>query len=358
MDQNRNGEGRVPASADQKKKWRWGLLSVLIAALTVWAVISQRKGFSLRALAQALSGAKPGWMLLAVLAMLGFVYFEGCALRSACLALHYPTTRRAGFIYAAADIYFSAITPSASGGQPACALMMRRFGIPGSVAAAILMLTLTMYALAILVVGALVLFFAPSTFLLFGPLGRVLIAAGTAIQVGLLAVFVLLMYREGLFKRICLGLLRALTALRLVRHPEKLAARLERTMDAYHQRAALLTGHRPLLLRSFLYNLLQRVSAISVSMFVFLALGGPLRAAPGIFAVQSFVVLGSNCVPIPGAMGVADYLMLDGFQAFLSPDRVVIMELISRSVSFYSCVLLCGLLVLFTSLRKRKAGPV
>ena len=341
-------------AADKHKKISWALLSALIAALTVWAVSRQWKGFSLRAMAQALSGAKPGWMLLAVAAMLGFIYFEGCAVRSACVALRYPTTRRRGFAYAAADIYFSAITPSASGGQPACVLMMRSFGVPGSVAAAVLMLTLTMYALSILVVGLLVLILAPSLFLRFSPLARVLIAAGTVIQIGLLAVFLLLMCSEGLFKRLCLGLLDLLAKLRLLRDPERKKERLAQTMDEYHRRAALLTGHRPLLLRSFLYNLLQRLSAISVSMFVFLALGGEARTAPWIFAVQSCVVLGSNCVPIPGAMGVADYLMLDGFGAFLSPDRVVILELVSRSLSFYSCVLLCGLVVLFVTLRKRK----
>ena len=70
--------------------------------------------------------------------------------------------------------------------------------------------------------------------------------------------------------------------------------------------------------------------------------------------MQSFAVIGSNCVPIPGAMGVADYLMLDGFEAFLPPDLVVSMELLSRSISFYACVLLCGLWVFATVFRKRK----
>ncbi len=59
-------------------------------------------------------------------------------------------------------------------------------------------------------------------------------------------------------------------------------------------------------------------------------------------------------MPIPGAMGVSDYLMLEGFEAFLPPERVVQMELVSRSVSFYCCVLLCGLIVLLASRKKRK----
>ena len=354
MDQNNNQAARDKAARERKKRLRWGLLSALIAAFTIWAVTSHVKDFSLRTLLDCLAGAKPGWMLCAVAAMLGFILFEGLAIRSACLAMQYPTSVGAGCSYAAADIYFSAITPSASGGQPAAALLMRHGGIPGSVAAAVLMLTLTMYAFSVLLVGVLCFVLAPSVYWAFGPFARVLIAIGFGIQTLLAAGFVLLFRSEGLVRRIVLGLVRILAALRLLRNPERAAARLERTITEYHRRAGLLTGHRHLLLRSLGYNLLQRFSMIAVSVFVFLALGGRVADAPNIFAVQSYTVIGSNCMPIPGAMGISDYLLLDGFQAYLSPELVVSMELITRSVSFYCCVLLCGLIVLFASHRKRK----
>lgn len=354
MDRNHTTNQQDTAVRDRRKRLLWSLLSALIAVLTVWAVTSQAKGFSFRALRDCLAEADPIWMLLAFAGMLGFIFFEGCALRSACNALQYPTTLHSGVAYSAADIYFSAITPSASGGQPACALLMRRGGIPGCVAAPVLMLTLMMYTLAIIVIGVLCFVFFPSVFLSFGPFARLLILLGSLVQLVLVLVFYLLFSSKDLLKKICVGLLRLLARLHLIRRPEAREERLLRTMDEYRRRAALLSGHRSMLLRSFLFNLLQRVSAISVSMFVFLALGGKASFAPRVFAMQSFVVLGSNTVPIPGAMGVSDYLMLEGFEAFLPPERVVQMELVSRSVSFYCCVLLCGLIVLLASRKKRK----
>ena len=135
---------------------------------------------------------------------------------------------------------------------------------------------------------------------------------------------------------------------------EALRERLDRTMESYRRCAQLLAGRKGLLRRSYLFNLLQRASMIAVTMFTYLAMGGRGRLAGSIFAMQSYVVIGSNCVPIPGAMGVADYLMLDGFENFLPADLVVSMELLSRSLSFYICVLLCGMFVFFMSVRKRK----
>jgi hypothetical protein len=354
MDHNCKPDKAAPAASDRKKYLRWTLLSILIAALTIWAVSAQWKDFSFPLLFEYLAHADPLWLTLAVAAMLGFIYFEGCAIRSACRALQYPTTHRAGAVYSAADIYFSAITPSASGGQPASAFMMMRDGIPGSVAAAILMLTLTMYTLSILVIGLLCLLLAPQVFLSFGPFARLLILIGFVLQLALLILFALLIGKEGLFRRICFGVLRFLAALHLIRNLPAKEERLERMMQTYHSRAALLTGRRRLLLKSFLYNFLQRVSVILVPVFVYLALGGSPRVAPRLFVMQSFVVIGSNSVPIPGAMGVADFLMLDGFEAFLPADQIVSLELISRSLSFYLCVILCGLIVLFSTYRKRK----
>ena len=55
-------------------------------------------------------------------------------------------------------------------------------------------------------------------------------------------------------------------------------------------------------------------------------------------------MLGSNFIPIPGAMGIADYLMLHGFQVVLTAQAAASLELLSRSISFYICIIFCGIL--------------
>ena len=90
-------------------------------------------------------------------------------------------------------------------------------------------------------------------------------------------------------------------------------------------------------------------------MFVFLAAGGSLARGPFLWAMQSYVTIGSNCIPVPGAMGVSDYLMLDAFETIMSPDQAANLELLSRSLSFYLCVILCGIFTLAAYLiQKRK----
>lgn len=337
-----------------EKKRRWLVLSLAIAVASIWAVTSQWKDFSLRAFVDYVSRADKKWLFSAFLGMFGFVFFEGCALKSACFALHYNPSLSGSLAYSATDIYFSAITPSASGGQPACALMMMRDGIPGIVCTAALLLTLSMYAVSILVIGLLCLMLRPRVFLIFGIPARLLISVGFVIQLGLALFFLLLLKSRSLLESLCKGIIRLLSKFKLLRNEAKRIEKLERTMEEYRDCIALLSNRRTLMLRLLFYNLLQRASVISVSMSAYMAMGGSLNRALDVFAMQGYVVIGSNCVPVPGAMGVADYLMMDGFEAFLASDQVAAMELLSRSISFYSCVLLCGIVVLFAYLIRRK----
>ena len=101
---------------------------------------------------------------------------------------------------------------------------------------------------------------------------------------------------------------------------------------------------------------MQRFCNIGVTLFVYLATGGSLSRWLEVFVTQGYVVLGSNAVPVPGAVGVADYLFLDGFEELIVDTTCV--ELISRSISFYICLVFCGAVTLgavaFNMLKKRK----
>lgn len=64
----------------------------------------------------------------------------------------------------------------------------------------------------------------------------------------------------------------------------------------------------------------------------------------------------SNCVPIPGAIGVADYLMLSGYQELMSKSDAYHLEILSRGLSFYGCMMISMITVLigYICLRKKE----
>ena len=271
-----------------------------------------------------------------------------------CRAFGHPFSRGRAFAYSASDIYVSAITPSASGGQPACAWFMMRDGIPGMVATVALLANLSMYAISILVLGMITLLIRPDVFLSFGLLSRGLVILGYLVQSVLAAFFVMLLLKGDLLHQICRTALHLLCKIRLLKQEEEKQRGLDRKMEEYAAHARMMKEHKRAMGKALFFNMLQRASVISVPFCVFLALGGDPARSGDIWAVQCYTVIGSNAVPIPGAMGVSDYIMLDGFSTVIPYQNAVNFELLSRSLSFYICVALCGITVLSTYLRQRK----
>ena len=337
-----------------QSKLLWTAVFVIIAAATVWAVLSQSKSFSLRSFAAYASGASKPWLAMALLSMLGFIVFEEESLAAICRAFGYSVSRRRAFIYSASDIYVSAITPSASGGQPACAWFMIKDGIPGMVTAVALLANLSMYAVSILVLGMITMLLRPDVFLSFGLLSRGLVVLGYLVQSVLAAFFVMLLLKGDLLHKICRTALHLLCKIRLLKQEEEKQRSLDQKMEEYAAYAGMIKEHKQAMGKAFVFNMLQRASVISVPFFVFLASGGEPAKSVDIWAVQCYTVIGSNTVPIPGAMGVSDYIMLDGFSKVIPYQNAVNFELLSRSLSFYVCVALCGVTVLFKYLRQRK----
>ena len=339
-----------------KKNYFWGIIFVVLAVLSIWAVSSGGNGLTFGELIDDLKHAQSLYLFLAVLSSAGFIWFEGEALLAIIKHVGYQRKRVRGMLYSAADVYFSAITPSATGGQPASAFFMIRDGIPTAIATAALVLNLVMYTMAILFLGVLAFLVKPGLFLGFSLFSRLLIIAGFVTLAGLGAGFFLLLYKPQFLFGTVRKVLRGLYRIHLVRNPQKHLDKLTKTQKDYSDCVRIMSGSRTIWIKAFVFNLLQRLSQIMVTIMVYLATGGPLSGVKDLFVTQIMVVLGSNCVPIPGAMGVADMLMLDGYTQLFSKDYAYRLELIGRSLSFYCCIIISAAMVLIGYLLLKKNG--
>ncbi|SFQ45234.1 hypothetical protein SAMN02910358_02209 [Lachnospiraceae bacterium XBB1006] len=336
-----------------RKKIIWAVISLLLAGLTVYAITSRSQEFSLTMLCQFVVEAKKGWLVLAVISMFGFIFFEGMALVRVGKRLGYSRSVQEGIEYGAADVYFSAITPSATGGQPASAYFMLKDKMPGSAVTASLLINLVMYTAALLTLGACAMVFGFPVFLKFSLVSRAFIGVGCLVLLGFGIMFYLLLRKAELLERIANWFLHLLERMHMVRRAKKRREKLEHAMQEFGECSKIILGKGHILLELFFWNVMQRLSQLAVSMFLFLATGRDMRDALHVLTIQCFVALGSNCAPIPGAMGVADYMMIDGLRQVLGKSEVVNMELLCRGVTFYGSVV-CGLVIVVIGYIRRK----
>lgn len=329
----------------------WSVVFLALAVLTVYIVTAQDKEFSFTDFGNYLLSADPFWLAGAFLCMIGFVYFEGHAISYLCRFAGAKCGVRRGFSYAAFDIYFSAITPSATGGQPAAAFAMMKEGIPAAATTMALLMNLMMYNVSLIILALFCFIACPSVYQNFDTLARVLIWAGIATQAVMTLVFFLLVFCPSLVMRIAGWGLKLLAKLRFIKNPEERHTALEKMAEEYRECTHNIWRSPKAVICTFFLNFMQRVSHLGVTVCVFMALGGKLAHALEVLTLQGFAVLGSNSVPIPGAVGVADYMLINGFEPLLGADKVTHMALLTRGISFYICLLMCGVVIMLHYIR-------
>jgi uncharacterized protein (TIRG00374 family) len=345
------------AGVNKRNKLIWNIVFILIAALTVWAVVSQSKGFSGSGFLTYLKNANPFYLAVAIFCMLIFIGAEAAAILLLCKTFGRAGKWRHSISYAASDIYFSAITPSATGGQPACAFLMVKDGISVAVTTIALVVNLVMYTFAILALGIFTFVAHHDLYAWFNTPSKVLIIIGFVMQCCLAAFLLVLLLNGKLLYWICDGVMKLLTKIHLMRNPEAKREKLRVMVAEYQQSAQAMKGHMPAMLGVFLLNLLQRGAQITVTMFASLATGSTWSQAWDNWGLQSYTVIGSNTMPVPGAMGVSDYILLKGFAHSMSEQNAANLELLSRAISFYSCVVICGVVLIvryFLNKRREK----
>lgn len=333
------------------KRVLWSVVFLALAVATVAIVTAQDEDFSFDSFWKCLLEANPFWLAGAFVCMIGFVYFEGHAISYLCRFSGGSVRKRRGFTYASFDIYFSAITPSATGGQPAAAIAMMKDGVPAAATTMALLMNLMMYNVSLIVLALFCFIACPAVYQHFDTLARVLIWAGIATQAVMMLLFFLLVFYSPLVLRIARWGLNILTKLRLIKDAEKRQESLEK-MAVEYRSCTQSIWHKPkTLLYTFFLNFMQRISHLGVTLCVFMALGGKLRNLLEVFTLQGFAVLGSNSVPIPGAVGVADYMFINGFTPLLGKENVIHMVLLTRGISFYLCLVMCGVTILLHYIR-------
>ena len=99
-----------------KKRALWLAVFLCLTAVTV-AVQTTSQGFSFAGFLQCCENSNIWLLAAAFLSMLGIICCEGESLRMICGHLGYRRPFSHGLVFGAADLFFSAITPSSSGGM-------------------------------------------------------------------------------------------------------------------------------------------------------------------------------------------------------------------------------------------------
>lgn len=320
---------------------------VILFALTFWAIF---KDNDITEVMQMIGNINLLWMMPALAAALFFILAEGIEFWYLLRALGTKHSFLACSWYAFVGFFYSAITPSASGGQPMQMYYMKKAGIKISDSAVILMVVALVYKGVLVSIGLLVpIFFYDMIFDALGSYGFIY-WIGLGLNVVCVSVLLFIMLFPNVFRRIICFCERMIVRMRFVRPSVRRRKKLFHIADDYQQAVAFFYAHKRHVLGAFLITIVQRVGLFAITWFVYRSMGMTEEGALKIIVLQAVIYVAVDMLPLPGAQGITELIYQTVFVSIFAGAALTASMCVTRFANFYVPMLLSAVLTLAGSI--------
>ena len=342
------------------------IVLLALIGLTFYIILHNSDGFSLASVGQFIADIHYPFLIGAFLCMIMNIGFKALSLGVLSKTLGYRKGILKNYSYASADIYFSAITPSATGGQPASAYYMVKDGIPISHTTAILSVNLLMYTASLIVLAVITFILRPNLFVNIDSwIVKACIIIGLLVQLLFLSVYVMIMISDKLVMRIARWMVNLGAAVHIIKNKKEYLSRIEASVKRFKNSVSLLGHSKRALIGSFLLNFAERIVYISIGVLVFYGalynipeLAGVKIDLIDIYALEAFCWFGAYCVPLPGAVGASEAIFNNVFKMVISNSILLSATMVTtRGINFYISFLFAGLITLIHHVKTHIIDP-
>ncbi|MDD4370517.1 MAG: lysylphosphatidylglycerol synthase transmembrane domain-containing protein [Anaerostipes sp.] len=325
---------------------------VVLFGLTFYAIF---KNNELSELSQVIQSVKPVYFILGFVMINLFVWCESYIIHRMLKVLRYNVPKRNCIKYSYVGFFFSCITPSATGGQPAQLFYMNRDNVDISVGTVVLMIVTILYKFVLVFLGALIFIFKHGLISRYISDVVFFFYLGIALNVFCVAFMLLLVFEPTLASKILIGLVHGLEKIHILKKKEERIEKIEISMIEYHRAAAVIKEHKGMIVEGFVISLIQRLIHFSVTYLVFRAFGLSTLGIIDIIALQSVISISVDMLPLPGGMGISEGLFLSIFRKIFQGKLLYPAMLLSRGISYYALVIISAVMTCVAHLTiKRK----
>ncbi|NLW20299.1 MAG: flippase-like domain-containing protein [Clostridiales bacterium] len=349
--------------AKLSKEKRSMLLNIGFIVLTLLLVLFLvAKAGDPREILRAFARVQPIWLAGALVFFVAHVMLEGLILRIFFyfqdVEIGWASCTMVGLI----GMFYSSITPAATGGQPMQVFAFKKRGVSSGVGYSSLAVKFFCWQCALLLIGA-VLWIVTGGYLysLIGK-GVWLVALGFFFNSLMVFLVILLAINRNLVRAIIIFFVNLAARFRLIHDRAKASSRMDAALNDFHSSVDLLARHSGQFLVLFLVSLLQVSALMSITYFIYRGFSLASHSYLQVMTVQFLLYITASFTPLPGASGAQE----GGFYLFfrsIFPDSIIFAALlIWRFITYYLFILVGAVGVMLDqahSLRRwRKASQL
>lgn len=312
------------------------LFLCLLIGVTIFAIVQNN---DMGAVIAAMARADQIWILAGVVTALFFVAAEGSII---CYLLHaidqkVPLLRCISWSFI--GFFFSGITPSATGGQPAQLYYMKKAGLPLADSTPILMVVAVLYKFVLAVLGFIIAIFWNKQLGAYFQGYYWLFYLGIGLNAILVAILIWVMVTPICAERTALFLEGLLVRTRLLQPKEERKQRLREAVARYGAVVRFFQENPRKIVVATGMTLIQRCSLFFLTWLIYRAMGLEGVSLFWIMVLQATVYIAVDMLPFPGSAGISELVYATVFASVFPGSDLAASMCISRGISFYMVLL-------------------
>lgn len=334
------------------RKYIYGVLFfAVLFVITFFMLFDDKDMFSL--LPQIMS-ANTVYVALGFLFMFGYICCEAVNIYILNSSLHERPKFAHCLKYAFVGFYFSSITPSSSGGQPAQIYYMKRDGIKighSTVNFLIMLMSLQIVTL----IFALISLVGNGMFV-FSNMDGIwpLFVYGIIFYTVMIFVIVCAVFYSALLKKIVKALVTFLAAIKIIKNKEEALKRADESIESYIISAVYIKKNPHVLIKTLGVSTVQVLLQFSVPYLVYRAFGQDVYSYFDIFSLQTILTICVSTLPLPGAVGASEGTFMKMFFVIFGSELVLPATLLNRGISFYVYLIISGIVSAYAHYKAMK----
>lgn len=280
------------------------------------------------------------WFIAALISELVFMVFESSVIyvfiKDDCPSFRFIDAVKTALL----GLFWCAVTPSSTGGQPMQVYLLHSMNIEIGYATSrltqkfmVYQVILTLINIASVIINL--------DFILASPNVRMvlmLLALGFITQIGVTVLFLIFSFSEKLSRKLVMLVTKLLHKIRIIKNVDEKIGGIEKQLEEFHTSNRDIYKKPKLLTKTSILTFCQFIAMFMVSYFIYRALGFNTASPAQIMSCQAYVNLMSGMIPIPGASGAAELGFTAFFSVFFLHGTLKSAALIWRFINYYLVV--------------------
>lgn len=325
-----------------KKRINYIVLLGLIG-LTIWILIRNNDVSNFPKL---ISNTNKIFLLLAFISMVLFWLCDAYIIYKMKDKLNIKGSFTSSFKLAMIGQYYSAITPFATGGQPAQVYSLVNDGAQVGTASSLMVTKLLIYQIVVTFYSIFMLVIKFSFLLAEAKLSFPFIITGCLFNLFASLLIIILFYNEVLIRKIFSKLIKFGNRLNLIKDIEKAEERLNKDLLDYKISINNMKKDKKTTIILIIATFIQLTFYFSITYFVYLAVGFSKARYLDIIAIQSLHYMAVSLMPTPGTLGAAEGGFYILYNSIFPKNILTFAMVLWRFIDYYFGVIIGGTVTL------------